>query len=215
VPEPLAGRTLAHVRFAYVEQGATVAEITERGETHLAVMRAAAPVYLDGVGVLDAQDVGTIHAEPSGPLPIWERGEFLEELDQDYVSTILEHAGAGVVSPFATVETRFLGGALARDPSLPNAIGGKQAHFSLLVVAAVIPGVTDALLPVAGPALFDSLAHLAHAEINYNWAGHPTPAVFLRLWPKDTAEKLARVRKHYDPRGVFSFGNADPAQPDS
>jgi hypothetical protein len=160
-------------------------------------------LYLDGVGVLAAKDVGTIHADPAGPLPVWERGEFLDQVDQTYVSTILEHAGAGVDSPFACVETRFLGGAIAQKPELPNAIGGTQARYSLLAIAAVIPGVTEEALPIAGPALFDAVSHLAHAEVNYNWAGHPTPEEFRRLWSADTAEKLARVRKHYDPSGVF------------
>jgi FAD/FMN-containing dehydrogenase len=203
VPEPLAGRTLAHVRFAYVEQGASAEELTQRGEAHLAAIRAVAPVYLDGVGVLAAQDVGTIHADPPGPLPVWEHGEFLDQVDQSYVSTILEHAGTGVDSPFACVETRFLGGAIAQKPALPNAIGGTQARFSLLAIAAVIPGVTEEALPIAGPALFDAVSHLTHAEVNYNWAGHPTPEVFARLWSAETAEKLARVRKTYDPSGVF------------
>ena len=207
VPEPLAGRTLAHVRFAFVEQGASAAELAERGEAHLAALRAVAPVHLDTVGVLAAADVGTIHADPAGPLPVWERGEFLDQVDQAYVSTILEHAGAGVDSPFAVVETRFLGGAIAREPSSPNAIGGTQARFSLLAIAAVIPGVTEEALPIAGPAFFEAVSHLAHAEINYNWAGHPTPEVFPRLWSAETAEKLAQVRKHYDPSGVFGFGS--------
>jgi FAD/FMN-containing dehydrogenase len=207
VPEPLAGRTLAHLRFAWVEQGADAAGLAERGESHLRAMRAVAPVYLDGIGVLPTQDVATIHAEPVGPLPIWERGEFLDQIDQDYVSSILEHSGSGADSPMATVETRFLGGALAREPALPSAIGGRSAAFSLLAIAAVIPGLNDHLLPSSGPALFDAVSSYAHREVNYNWAGHPSPEVFSRLWPKETAAKLARVRAEYDPRGTFAFGN--------
>ncbi|WP_291054461.1 FAD-binding oxidoreductase [Herbiconiux sp.] len=207
VPEPLAGRTLAHVRFAYVETGADAAQLAERGEALLAPLREAAPVYLDGVGVMPTAECGSIHAEPFGPLPIWERGEFLDRIDQDYVERILEQAGGSAESPFATVETRLLGGAVARDPKAPNAIGGRGAAFSLLVIAAVVPGLNDQALPVAGPALFDAVAGYSHDEINYNWAGHPSPEVFARLWPADTAAKLAGVRKRYDPAGTFGFGN--------
>ncbi|MFB2579676.1 FAD-binding oxidoreductase [Herbiconiux sp. P15] len=207
VPEPLAGRTLAHVRFAYVEEGADAAQLAERGAAVLAPMREAAPVYLDGVDVMPTSECGSIHAEPFGPLPIWERGEFLDEIDQGYVESILAHAGGSVESPFATVETRFLGGAIAREPRSPNAIGGRGAKFSLLVIAAVIPGLNDEQLPVAGPALFDSVADYSHDEINYNWAGHPSPEVFARLWPADIAARLAEVRHRYDPAGTFGYGN--------
>jgi hypothetical protein len=207
VPEPLAGRTLAHVRFAYVEQGADAAALSSRGAELLAPMREVAPVYIDGVDVMPFTDVGTIHAEPFGPLPIWERGEFLDDIDETYVERILEHAGGDVEAPFANVETRLLGGAIARDAALPNAIGGRGAQFSLLTIAAVIPGVNDQALPVAGPALYDAVADYSHDEINYNWAGHPSPEVFARLWPADIAARLAQVRTTYDPAGVFAYGN--------
>ncbi|GAA2243875.1 FAD-binding oxidoreductase [Herbiconiux moechotypicola] len=207
VPEPLLGRTVAHVRFAYVEEGADAERLGTRGAELLAPMRAVAPVYLDGVGVMPTVECGTIHAEPFGPLPIWERGEFLDEIDADYVERILEQAGGSAESPFATVETRLLGGAIARDTVLPNAIGGRGAAYSLLVIAAVVPGLNDEALPVAGPALFDAVAQYSHDEINYNWAGHPSPAVFARLWPAETAAKLAEVRRRYDPAGTFGFGN--------
>ncbi|WP_368499128.1 FAD-binding oxidoreductase [Herbiconiux sp. A18JL235] len=207
VPEPLAGRTLAHVRFAYVEEGADAARLESRGAELLAPLLEAAPVYLDFCGLLPTSEVGTIHAEPFGPLPIWERGEFLDEIDHDYVQAVLDQAGGSVESPFATVETRLLGGAIARDAALPNAIGGRGAKYSLLVIAAVIPGLNDEALPVAGPALFDAVADYSHDEINYNWAGHPTPAAFRRLWPAETAAKLAEVRKRYDPAGTFAYGH--------
>jgi len=207
VPEPLAGRTLAHVRYAYVDPELGAEELTERGESHLAAIRAVAPVHLDGIGVLPAKDVGTIHAEPFGPLPIWERGEFLGPVDQDYVTAILEHSGGGVDSPMATVETRFFGGAIARDPELPSAIGGRTASFALLAIAAVIPGVNDEVLPTSGPALFEAIAGYAHDECNYNWAGHPTPDYFARLWSRETALKLGEVRRRYDPNGMFAYGN--------
>jgi hypothetical protein len=207
VPESMAGRTLAHVRFAYVEEGADAARLAERGAELLAPMRAVAPVYIDAVDVMPTAECGSIHAEPFGPLPIWERGEFLDAIDQDYVERILEQAGGSAESPFATVETRLLGGAIARDPKLPNAIGGRGAQFSLLVIAAVTPGLNDTALPVAGPALFDAVESYSHDEINYNWAGHPSPEVFARLWPADTAARLAEVRHRYDPAGTFGYGN--------
>jgi len=207
VPEPLGGRTLLHLRYAYVDLLADTAELAERGEELLAPLRAVAPVLVPAVGILPSDRVGEIHAEPFGPLPIWERGEFLDEIDDDYVSRILELAGGGVLAPFANVETRLLGGAVAREAALPSAIGGRGAQFSLLVIGVDIPGVTDAALREAGPSLFDAVSDYSHEHINYNWAGHPTEANWERLWPADTAARLTDVRKTYDPDGRFAFGH--------
>jgi len=200
-PEPLAGRTVLHLRFAYVAPEAEPEELRMHAEELLAVMRAAAPV-----GLLPAERVGEIHAEPADPLPVWERGEFLDEIDDHYVTSILRFAGAGVQSPFVNVETRLLGGAIGSEPELPSAIGGRGAAFSLLTIGIDIPGVTDRALREAGAALYESVAGYSHREINYNWAGHPTDANWERLWSPKTAARLARVRAQYDPDGRFAFG---------
>lgn len=204
VPEPLAGRTLAHVRYAYVDPGLDAAALIEAGEFLLAPLRAVAPIHLDAVGPMPAADVGAIHADPPGPLPVWEYGEFLDEVDRDYVDTVLRHAGADADAPFAMVETRIMGGAIPRDADAPNAIGGRRAHFALLVVAAVPPGQWDAI-SAKGDALFADVAPYLHAEVNYNWAGHPAGR-FDRVWSPETSRFLAAVRQKHDPRGLFDVG---------
>jgi hypothetical protein len=204
VPEPLAGRTLAHVRFAYVDPELASEALAKSAEAALAPMRASAPVHLDLIGAVPAADVGTIHAEPLGPLPIWEYGEFLDPVDQDYVSVLLRHAGEGVAAPFAVIETRLLGGAIARDPLLPNAIGGRGAAYTLLAIA-VTPS-EEAFIATAqvGAALFADIDGYVHDEVNYNWAGHPGER-FARLWPKETADMLVGVRRQMDPHGRFAY----------
>lgn len=207
VPAPLGGATVAHLRWAYVDPEATEAELTERGEALLAPMLATAAPLINGVGILPTDRLGEIHAEPLEALPIWEGGEFLDEIDEGYIDAILAAAGPGVAAPFANVETRHFGGAMHREPASPNAIGGRNAKFSLLIIGVDIPGVTDAALREQGPALLDSVKGYAHAEINYNWAGHPTEERWARLWSAETAAKLAEVRAQYDPEGRFAFGH--------
>lgn len=207
VPAPLGGATVAHVRWAYVDADATDEERTERGDALLAPLLETAPVLINGVGILPTDRLGEIHAEPMDALPIWEGGEFLDDIDDGYIDAILKAAGPGVAAPFANVETRAFGGAMHREPALPNAIGGRYATFSLLIIGVDIPGVTDAALREQGPALLDSVKPYAHAEINYNWAGHPTDERWARLWSPETAAKLAEVRAQYDPDGRFAFGH--------
>ncbi|QBE49061.1 FAD-binding oxidoreductase [Leucobacter triazinivorans] len=209
VPAPLGGRTLAHLRYAYAGLELSPEDLEARGAELLAPMRAIADALVDGVGILACDRVGEIHAEPFGPLPIWERGEFLDAIDETYIETLLAHAGAGTDAPFSNVETRMFGGATHREPAAPNAIGGRGAAFSLLVIGVDVPGVTDEALRRVGTALFDDVAAYAHAEVNYNWAGHPTAQTWRRLWSPETAARLAEVRRRYDPEARFAFGDQE------
>ena len=183
------------------------AALTARGEELLAPIRALAPALVDAVGILPSDRIGEIHAEPFGPLPIWDDGDFLDDIDDDYITAVLDSAGAGVQSAFANVETRILGGAIARDPALPSAIGGRRAGFSLLIIGVDIPGVTSEALRHDGPALIDAVSKYSHGEINFNWAGQPSVANWQRLWSPETAAKLAEVRATYDPDRRFAFGH--------
>jgi len=206
VPVPLRGRTILHLRFAYVDRDATPEVRRRRAEELLAPLRAVAPVHLDTIGELPTTEVGTIHADPEGPLPIWERGLLLDPLDQDFVTALLPHVGAGVDAPYAAVEIRQLGGALTREPPAPSAIGGRGAAYSLFLVGVPDVGLFTDVLPRRTELVEDAIAPFVHAETNYNWAGHPTPEDFARLWPAETAAYLDDVRRRHDPAGVFAAG---------
>ena len=206
LPAPFGGATVLHVRWAYVEQDATATELAERGEALLAPLLATAPALVNGVGILPTDRLGEIHAEPDEPMPVWEFGEFLADIDDSYLDVILAAAGAGVDSPFVAVETRRFGGAMRREPATPSAIGGREAEFALLVIGVDIPGVTDAALRAQGPALAVAVQPYAFSEVNVNWAGDPGGDRWSRLWSPATAARLAEVRAAVDPDGRFAFG---------
>jgi len=210
LPEPLGGRTVFHLRYAYVEVGATNEQLESRGEALLASWRdlAGAPV-LDTIGILPSDRVGEIHAEPEGPLPIWEWGDFLRDIDHEFIDVILKHVGGGVQAPLATLEVRFHGGAIARDPEYPSAIGGRKEPFTLLALGVPIPEINPwDVIESAGYAIRDDVAGWSGAEVNYNWANHPSKEIFeQRLWSGDTGARLREIRRRYDPVGIFEHGN--------
>lgn len=210
LPAPLGGRTWFHFRYGYAELGATNEQLRERGEEHLAAWRAiAGPGEVDMIGLLPSDRVGEIHQEPEGPVPLWEYGDFLRTIDHDFIDVVLRHVGGGVESPLANVEIRFHGGAYAREPELPSAIGGRREPFTILVLA----HPDDASRPweaveAAGYAIRDAVVPWRGAEVNYNWANHPSKETFqTRLWAPEVRERLQAIRAKYDPHGVFEFGN--------
>lgn len=211
LPDPLGGQRVFHLRYTYAEIGATHEQLRERGEAFLQSWReVAGPGLVDRIGVLPSDRIGEVHADPEGPIPLWEWGDFLRPIDHDFIDAVLTTAGAGTGSPLSTVEVRLLGGAVARDPELPSAIGGRRQPYTLLVLGE--PDDTEArqrhLIEASAYAIRDAAEPWSGAEVNYHWANHPSKDVFEnRLWPRDVAARLTEVRRRYDPTGMFEFGN--------
>ena len=209
VPAPLGGNTWFHLRFAYVDPEATHEQLAERGEAFLASWRElAGPGVVDHIGVMSSDRVGEIHQEPEGPVTLWEYGDFLRDIDHDFIDAITAVGGSGADVPLANIEVRYHSGAYARDPELPSAIGGRREPFTLLVLGHPSDEVPWEVVEAAGHAVRDAALPWQGDELNFNWANHPTPERFRdRLWSPETRDRLAAIRSSVDPNGVFEFGN--------
>ena len=81
VPEPLRGRNLLALRFAYpgsAEKGAELAQ----------PLRDAAPVYIDMLGELPLNEVGRIHSDPTDPAPATVSGRLLTHIDAELADAV-------------------------------------------------------------------------------------------------------------------------------
>jgi FAD/FMN-containing dehydrogenase len=201
-PPPLRGRTVLHLRYAFVGT-------PEDGELLLAPMRDAAPVFLDLVREMPAADVGLVHSDPDTPGPGWDRGLMLTGLDQEFVTALLEVLGPETEAPFIAAEVRHLGGATARRPAGLDSVGGREAAFTLVLIGIPVPELFAEVLPRAADAVVARIAPWRATTTNVNFAGHITSAQeFASAWPADAFERLAVTRTAYDPGRVFSYGPA-------
>lgn len=200
VPEPLRGRRLLSLRFAF-------AGSAEEGERLAAPLRAAAPVYLDDLAEMPATDIARIHNDPTEPSPGWIDGLLLDRLDQELASAFLERFGAGTDAPFVAAEMRHYGGeATRRDVEGGSAVGGRGANFTVGLVGAD-PALFESAIPAAFAELTEALAPWTSAEMNVNFMGKPGSAErYASAWPAEIRERLDGVRARYDPEGVFTFG---------
>lgn len=195
LPPQLSGRFTVHLRVAcLLDPGAA--------EALLAPMRAVAEPVLDTVGRLPYPRLDEIHRDPVEPMPVVERGTLLRALTAESVEALLAAAGPAVELPLPVVELRQLGGALARAPKEPNAVGGREAAFSLLAVG----------LPGADPqAVVASVAPWSTGGTMINFHGAVLePAVLGRAWPEDVRRRLAELRGKYDPSNLFRIGQVPP-----
>ena len=209
VPAPLGGRTWIHFRYAYAQLGATQAELVEAGEGLLASWREiAGPGVVDNVELRASDRLGEIHQDPTEPVALFEYGDFLRGLDHEFADGVLAHVGTGQRSVITSLEIRYHGGAYARPPKYPSAIGGRQAQFTFLVVGhpdeitLTTPAMTDAAF-----ALRPLVEAWQADEVNVNWANPLTEEIFEnRLWSPVVRDRLKEIRREVDPEGRFDYG---------
>jgi FAD/FMN-containing dehydrogenase len=200
VPEPLRGRRLLSLRFA-------VAGSAEEGEHLAAPLRSAAPVYLDDLGVMPTTEMARIHNDPTDPSPDWVDGLLLDRIDQNLATAFLQRFGAGTDAPFVSAEIRHYGGKATRsDAEGGSAVGGRDADFTLAVVAAD-PSLFESATPAAFAELTEAVAPWTSSEMNVNFMGKPDTAErYASAWRAEIRARLDAVRALYDPDGVFAFG---------
>jgi FAD/FMN-containing dehydrogenase len=206
VPDPLRGRFVVHVRVAYCGPRAA-------GEGLVAPLRAAARPILDTVAEIPYTASGTIHNDPSEPVAAYGETGLLRELDGGAVDALLAAVGPDVDGP-TVVELRQLGGALGRPAAIPNAVGHRDAAFTLFSVSVADPARLDAIR-AANRALFDAMRPWDHGGVFMNFlagahsAGEPVRSAYE---PGDFA-RLRALKSQYDPDNVFRLNhNIAPAE---
>ncbi|GAA2235991.1 FAD-binding oxidoreductase [Herbiconiux moechotypicola] len=199
IPEPLRGKTVVSLRFAYVGD-------PEEGERVFAPLRAAAPALLGRVGVMPAADIALVHSDPTGPGPIWDRGMLLSSIDSAFVDTFLDVFGADREVPFVAAELRHLGGATSRDVPEGSAVGGRDGAFTLVMIGAPDPSLFTTVLPHVADGITARLAPWVSPSTTINFAGDlSVPGSFEAAWPAEVFERLARIRRQYDPAVLFPY----------
>lgn len=203
VPDAIRGRYVAHVRIAY-------AGPTDAGLRLVQPLRDAAPRLLDTVMTMPYRAVGSIHNEPTRPVRFYATNGVLDDVDDHAVDTLLDEAGPDVRAPFF-VELRHLGGALARPPVVPNAIGRRDGRFTAYTGAVVTPRTIDAVRD-AMARFHDAMRPWATGGVCANFLSGPdTTTDELRTgFSAQDFERLRQVKRRYDPTNLFRINHNIP-----
>jgi hypothetical protein len=202
IPEPLRGKTVLNVRWAFVGD---VAE----GKRLFQPIRDAGPVLIDAVGEMQATDIAQIHNDPKNPTAVFDRSVLLTELDGDFLTAFIDALGPDQKVPFVAIEIRNLGAAIARDVPEGSAAGGRGGANSLVLIGAPDPGLFESVLPATTAAVLAKLDPWISPEHMVNLAGgFSIPGSYQASWPAETFKRLADVRSTYDPEKLFPYGPA-------
>ena len=202
LPPPLRGQTVVHLRYAYC--GTDEAE----AERLLAPMKDAGTTLLGFVGPMRTDEMDGIHMDPVDPMPGWEKGMLLDDLTDETVDALLAAAGPQLDLPLIMVEVRLMGGALARQPQVPNAVAGRNAAWSVFVVGPGVPELA-AVVPAVGRGVLAALEAWRAPGVLVNFLGDVSgPDEVAAAYPPEVIDRLRAVKAAVDPDRVFSFGHA-------
>lgn len=195
LPDVLRGRYVAHVRFAYI---GSVAD----GELLVAPFRALGPIT-DTVADMPYSQIGTIHAEPTTPVPFHARNRVLHSFDEAAARRLLSHAGPDADVPYL-VELRHTGGALNRPGAVPSALGRRDGSFVLYAGAAAEESELPRLR-AAFDRLLDAMAPWATGGVYVGFLSGPevTAAELASGYRPQDVRRLAAIKRAVDPDHVF------------
>jgi hypothetical protein len=204
IPEPLRGRFVVHLRVVHLGDA-------ETGERLVAPMRAVAPAIVDLVGEMPYTAIDSVHQDPDHPVPAHERGMLLSSLGDEVINHLLAVAGPGVQTPVMIVEIRHLGGALSRQPAVPNAVDNRDAAYVLEAIG-VLMGPAAEVAPATTDALASSFARFSTrpgGATLVNFHGRPGDAADrARPWTEATHARLSQLKAMHDPKNLLRFGHA-------
>ncbi|GAA4805024.1 FAD-binding oxidoreductase [Actinomycetospora chlora] len=204
VPPPLRGRWCCHVRVSSTGDPARCEEV-------IAPIRRAATPLADTVRTMPVTDVGTIHADPTTPVATNSRSLVLHRADPGTVAAILRHAGP---STSFLVEVRQMGGALAREPAVPNAVGHRDGAWTVYTTAYPHPDGPTPADTAAEQALLDDLGPWTDggALVNFLAGAHVTPADVRSAYDEATWQRLVAIKTAWDPDNVFRINHNIPSR---
>jgi hypothetical protein len=205
VPERLRGRWCCHVRVCSTGE-------PQRCEDVIAPVRAAATPLLDAIRTMTVTDIGTIHNDPDTPVATNSRSLVLHRTDADAVATLLRHAGP---QTSFLIELRLMGGALARPPAVPNAVGHRHAAATVYTTAYPHPDGPSPVDTAAEQALLDDLGPWSDggALVNFLAGAHVGAADVRAAYEPATWRRLVAIKSAWDPGNVFRINHNVPPEP--
>lgn len=201
IPEPIRGRYVSHVRFAWSGP-------IEEGEHWVRPFRALTPPLIDTVREMPYRQVGSIHNEPTEPVPFLAQNTMLSSLEGEAVDALIDSAGPEGGAPYL-VELRHFGGALSRPPQLPNAIGRRDGTFCVYTGSIVAPERRDQLR-AAQAALHERLQRWRAGVCLSFLTGPVSPDVLRSAYLPADLQRLMVLKRQYDPTNMFRINHNIP-----
>jgi len=135
---------------------------------------------------------------------------FLDRVDRDMAQTMLDRLEASD-APLRAVQLRVLGGAIARVPDDATAYAHRSSEI-MVNVAAFYEGDHDRAAKMAWVEELMDAIHQSDDGAYVNFIGDEGEARVRAAYPGSTYDRLAKIKRRYDPDNLFRLNqNIPPA----
>ncbi|MEU0090330.1 FAD-binding oxidoreductase [Kribbella sp. NPDC006257] len=182
VPAPLRGKHVAQLQLS---------SLADDGEELIRPLREIGEPLVDTVGELPYTESAKIFAEPDHPGSFSTRNILLSELDPKALDTVRAETQC-------IIGIRHLGGALAKAPEVPNALGHRDAQYSVTVLSISEKDESKRQRQVLEPFADQTIGRLL------NFSSAPLDEAELRAAFDDgDYDRLKKLRANYDAEGLL------------
>jgi FAD/FMN-containing dehydrogenase len=180
------------------------------GERVLAPFRALATPLADMLKPMTYPEIYLPEEEGYHPTAVG-RTMFLERVDTAAAATIVEYLLASDAM-LRVAQLRVLGGAMARVPADATAFAHRQSRI-MANVAAFYDGPEDKVVRASWVADFAAALRQGDDGAYVGFLGEEGPENLHRAYPGPTWDRLAEVKRRYDPTNLFHLNhNVPPAR---
>jgi FAD/FMN-containing dehydrogenase len=193
VPAEHRGRLVVAALLAY-------AGAVQDGERAVAPFRALATPIADLVRPMPYPQIYPPEQDDVHPTAV-ARTMFLDTVDHPAAETIIDHLQASDAT-MRVAQLRVLGGAMARVPIEATAFAHRQRPI-LANVAAFYQGPVDRAVREAWVADFAAALRQGEPGAYVGFLGDEGPARVREAYPGSTWDRLAAIKRRYDPANLF------------
>jgi FAD/FMN-containing dehydrogenase len=197
----------AHGRLVIMAMLVYAGEV-EEGERAIAPFRALATPLADTVGPKPYPQM----YEPAEPGPDEEvaRSLFIDTVDSGVAEKIVEHLRAST-APLAVAQIRVLGGAMARVSADATAFTHRERGI-MVALGAVYERPEETAMHEEWVGAFAAALREGDGGVYVNFLGDEGEARIREAYPRATFERLAEIKRRYDPVNLFRLNqNIPPA----
>jgi FAD/FMN-containing dehydrogenase len=193
---PFAGGPQAPVEIKVAYDG----DDSEAAAQALAPLRGLGTVIDDDVTLRPYAETLVDGVVPPPGIKLYTRSGFVEPDKVASVLELLAEIGAAERSPFIAV--RSVGGAVSRVPDDVTAYAHRQAELMFITTVAGPAAVVDGARPGLDAIWGRLLPHVSGAYANFLTTASEEDVA--AVYPKATYDRLAAVKRKYDPANVFA-----------
>jgi FAD/FMN-containing dehydrogenase len=181
----------------------------EAGEGALAPFRALGEPLADLTRPMAYPEIyGLFGADPPGPPQEVTRSFFLDSVDAEAAEAVAEHLRAAT-APMAVAQLRVLGGARARVPADATAFAHRGRRV-MATLGAVFERAADRPEHEAWIGAFKDALQEGDGGVYVNFLGNEGEARVRDAYPGPTWDRLAAVKRRYDPTNLFRLNQNIP-----